>query len=93
MVNEGKTNEQIYSYVAENYGKNQVAVPRYGFTRRLSYGLPFLLIGFISVIALGFAWNWSTEEDKDEPPSGDDPEQTERKQKIEEIASRDGPLH
>lgn len=91
MVEEGKSNQQIYSYVKENYGENQMAVPRHGWINRLSYGLPFLLIGLIMTVALGFAWNWTPEDssDDDDPPeSGED----DKRERIQELAAEGGPL-
>ncbi len=91
MVNNGHANHEIYQYVQENYGDHQIAVPRRGWFYRISYGLPFLLIGFFSIIALGFAWNWSERDPSTEDPLGEteDP----KREKIEELVSKDGPLH
>lgn len=71
MVNEGKTNDQIYQYIIENYGKNQVAVPHNSWMKRLSMGLPYLLMGMIVVVATGFGWFWTNSGRDEEPP--DDP--------------------
>lgn len=91
MVQEGRTNQEVYSYVRENFGENQMAVPRQGWFDRISYGLPFLLIGLITIVALGFAWKWSPEDspdDEDPPESGDD----EKRERIEQLAADGGPL-
>lgn len=93
MVEEGQSNEKIYTYVKKNYGENQVAIPRHGWFNRLSYGLPFLLIGLIMVVAMGFAWSWAPDEppeddDRDPPETGDD----DKRERVEKIAADGGPL-
>jgi cytochrome c-type biogenesis protein CcmH/NrfF len=94
MVDEGKRNEEIYSYIRENYGNHQIAVPRQGWFNRISYGLPFLLIGIISVIVLGYAWNWSQDESaSDAGPDDQGGADDSKREKIEELASEGGPLH
>lgn len=91
MVDEGQSNPEIYRYVQENYGDHQIAVPRQGWFYRISYGAPFLLIGLISAIALGFAWGWSDRNNDSNGPH-DDPEDPKR-QKIQNLASDGGPLN
>ncbi len=94
MVNEGKTNEQIYNYIEDNYGSSQVAIPRTDWIQRLSTGLPFMLIGGILVLVLGFAWVWSDKSSGSLVESdGTDKVTTKKKEKIEEQASKGGPLH
>lgn len=91
MVKNGKTNEEIYAYIARNYGEYQIAVPRHGWTRRLSYGLPFLLVGMLMVVALGFAWNWTGEDES--PDDGDrSGEEKDKRERIKQLVSEEGPL-
>lgn len=92
MVNDGKTNAQIYQYISDNYGKNQVAIPRQGWFNRISYGLPFLLMGGIVILVLGYAWNWSDDED-DSDSNQDSNISQEKADRIERAASEGGPLN
>jgi cytochrome c-type biogenesis protein CcmH/NrfF len=91
MVDEDQSNQEIYQYVQQNYGDHQIAIPRQGWFYRISYGLPFLLIGFISVIALGFAWNWSDRDSDTEELPGDTEDS--KRRKINDLVSEEGPLH
>lgn len=58
MVREGKSNGEIYEYIARNYGNNQIAVPRNSWMKFVSMGLPYIVVGLILVIAVGFGQFW-----------------------------------
>lgn len=87
MVNNGKSNEAIYRYIAEDYGKNQVAVPHNDFMKRLSMGLPYLLMGLIVVVATGFGWFWVSQGSDDD--DGTDPIAPEKRDSIDRIVEAD----
>ncbi len=59
MVEEGKSNREIYDYVESEYGPDQVAVPRHGLLSRLSYGIPYLLFAFLVWLVFYLGWQWS----------------------------------
>jgi cytochrome c-type biogenesis protein CcmH/NrfF len=58
MVEAGKSNQQIYRYVQNEYGPNQVAIPHQGYMHRISYGLPYVAVGGMFLIAYWLGWTW-----------------------------------
>lgn len=91
MVEAGKTNRQIYQYVEDNYGPGQVALPRRGWMDRLSYALPYLVMGLVAVGVFAMAWRW-TKASRGGMEDGEDDPSEETRQRIEELAHREGPL-
>lgn len=87
MVRRGKSNEEIYDYIAKNYGENQIAVPQNSWMKFLSMGLPYLLMGFIVVIATGFGWFWVK---SDRPEDGEeDSLSQEKRDSIDRLVDQD----
>ncbi|MFB6347826.1 MAG: cytochrome c-type biogenesis protein CcmH [bacterium] len=95
MVRKGKSNQEIYHYIEENYGENQIAVPQENWMQYVSMGLPYLLMGVIVVIAVGFGWFWTRSQPDDESGDGDDRLDGDRRESIDQIVSEDknNPLH
>jgi len=58
MVHAGKSNQEIYSYIEDEYGPGQIAIPHQGYFNRLSYGLPYLAVGTMILISYWMGWNW-----------------------------------
>jgi cytochrome c-type biogenesis protein CcmH/NrfF len=58
MVEEGKSNEAIYNHVQNEYGPNQIAIPHQGYLHRISYGLPYVAVGLMILIAYWLSWTW-----------------------------------
>lgn len=81
MVREGSSNEEIYQWIESEYGPNQVAVPRSGTLKLLSYGLPYLVIALFCWAGFWLAWEWSERgERRAAEPAGTDmtPEEEQR---------------
>lgn len=76
MVQEGKSNQQIYRHVQNEYGPDQIAVPHQGYMNRVSYGLPYVAMGLMILTAYWLGWNWwvKRRRDDDEPLSDDERE-------------------
>lgn len=58
MVRDGHTNEEIYQHVQDEYGPDQIAIPRKGYVQRVSFGLPYLALGFMLLITYWLGWVW-----------------------------------
>lgn len=88
MVNEGKSNHEIYSYVEDNYGKDNIAVPRTGWIKSMSYGFPYILIALLTVAAFRVGWLYSESDDTTDAELDDS-----EIEKVEELVeSSDSPL-
>jgi len=92
MVREGKSNAAIYDHVEDNYGPDMVAVPRRGWSSRLSYGVPYLALGVVSVFLFALGWRWveAGRAAHDEEADGELSEET--RSVLDELAHRQGPL-
>lgn len=58
MVLEGKSNQEIYQHVQNEYGPDQVAIPHQGYFQRISFGLPYLALGIMLLITYWLGWQW-----------------------------------
>lgn len=70
MVQSGKSNREIYDYVRRRYSGQQIAVPARGWLSRVSFGLPYLLIGILST---GIYWtvrHWVRRKKQNQTDSG-----------------------
>lgn len=58
MVNQEKSNQEIYEHVQQEYGPDQIAVPHQGYLNRISYGLPYVAVGMMLLTVYWIGWNW-----------------------------------
>lgn len=90
MVREGKNNEEIFEYIESNYSHSQIAVPRNDMLDRITYGLPYLLVGFVFVILFRMVWMWVIGEKRTDETERLDPDTEKKMMKIAE--ELDSPL-
>lgn len=90
MVRKGKTNQEIYQHIRNEYGPDQIAIPRKGYMERVSYGFPYVAVGLMLLGVYWLGWNWWTREDKHRVP--EELSERERKEMDDVTQSIDSPL-
>ncbi|MFB6356204.1 MAG: hypothetical protein ABEJ65_06780 [bacterium] len=89
FINQNPSREELNRFISDQFRDGLIAVPRESYLQRLSFGLPYLMIGFMLAGAYWLAWEWTTRDEGKNNRPGDD----ETREKIEELSqSLENPL-